>query len=318
MKKTIVITLLLCGVCSVFSQTDSLFLKNYEQKILENNKLKSDLQTDKKKFTDLNDVYKKDTLALQKQIKALQKDIEIEKQKVSDLSKNKVKTERDNFLHKIDSLNTVISTLNQVISDKDKKIGTIRQQGDQKAHEENERGKQEVLVSLLNSYIGKSFDDLIKFSNKESVIRDIQFVDKNVEVKTILNDLLIYFNAEELLNKKFDAIQIKNAQVLLSQIKRESKLLDALKENVTYYQDFNTAFKETIGKLINLDKRKSADGDSEIQKLKFNEIVTELTDYMYNYYDYAKYPYLSDIMLEIIKRKRQKADMNILDLLSKL
>ena len=133
-----------------------------------------------------------------------------------------------------------------------------------------------------------------------------------------MNDLLIYFNAEELLNKKFDAIQIKNAQVLLSQIKRESKLLDALKENVTYYQDFNTAFKETIGKLINLDKRKSADGDSEIQKLKFNEIVTELTDYMYNYYDYAKYPYLSDIMLEIIKRKRQKADMNILDLLSKL
>ncbi|MDR0754238.1 MAG: hypothetical protein LBF04_02505 [Prevotellaceae bacterium] len=319
MKKIIIITLFLCGICSAYSQTvDSLLLKNYEQKILENSKLKTDLQTERQKNLDLSNAYKKDTLALQKQIKDLKNEISVEKQKVSDLNKNKIKEEKEKLQTKADSLNGEILKLNQTIADKDRQIATSRQQGDQKARTEKENGKKEALASLINSYKNKMFDDLIKSSNKESVRRDMQLIGNNAEVNPILTDLQIYFNAEELLLKKIDAAQIKNAQTQLSQIKRQSKRLDALKENIEYYQDFNTALKETIGKLVSLDNRNSAAGDSEIQKRKFNDIVTILADYMYNYYDYTKYKYLSDIVFEIIKRKKPSADADISDLLNKL
>lgn len=318
MRKLIVITLLFFGICSAYSQTDSLFLISYEQKILEINKLKNDLQTEKQNFSDLSDAYKTDTIALQKQIKVLQKDIEKEKHEVSNLNKNKVKAERDVLLNNVDSLNSLISTLNTTISDKNKQITTVKTTGEQKALEEKEKGKAEALASFVNFYKNQLFDDLIKSSTQESVGRDMLLVGNYPDVKEILNDLQIYFNAEELLAKKFDVVQIKKAQMQLSQLKFQSKILEALKDNLEYYQDFSTALKETISKLVDLDNRKSADGDSEIQKMKFNEIATELTEYMYDYYDYGNYPYLSNIVLEIIKRKQPNADADISDLLIKL
>lgn len=318
MKKIIVITFLFCGISSTYSQTDSLFLHNYEQKILENSKLKDSLQTEKQKFSDLSHAYNEDTLALQKQINALLKDIETEKQKVLKLNKNKVTAERDSLLHKVDSLNIVISALNKTISDKTEQIETIKKTGEKKAREEKEKGKAEALASIVNSYDNKLFDDLIRSSSKESLEREMLLVGNYKEVKAVLNDLQIYFNAQDLLAKKFDAVQIKNAQMQLGLIKRQSKLLDLLKEDVEYYIDFNDALKDTVRKLIDLDKHKSADGDSEIQKLKFNDIVTELAKYMYDYYGYNNYPHLSNIVIEIIKRKRPNADADITDLLIRL
>ncbi|MCL2650069.1 MAG: hypothetical protein FWD60_03455 [Candidatus Azobacteroides sp.] len=315
MKKIIILTLFLYVVCSAYSQTDSLFLKNYEQKILENSNLNNDLQKEKQKNVELSNAYKKDTLALQKQVKDLKNEVFSEKQKVADLNKGKVKEERDNLQYQVDSLNTIILKLNQTIADKDNQILTTRQQGDQKASEEKEKGKTEALTTLANTYRNRQFDDLLKLSTKESVLRDMQLVGNNDEIKPILNDLQIYFNTQELLSKKFDAMQIENAQTQLNQIKRQSKLLDTLKDNVEYYKDYNGTLKETISKLISLDGRKSADGDTEIQKLKFNEIITILTDYMYDYYDYGNYPHLSNIVLEIIKRKQSNADADISDLL---
>jgi len=318
MKKIIVLALLICGVNTAYSQTDSLFLKSYDQKILENSKLKNDLQTEKQNFFKLSDAYYKDTLALKKQIKDLLNEVSSEKQKVSDLNKNKIKEERDNLQTKVESLDTVISKQKQTIADKDKQITNEKANAKTTADNAKNDGKSEALASIVNSYKNRPFDDFIKSSTKESVARDMQLVDNNPEVKPVLNDLQIYFNASELLSEKFDANQIKNAQTQLSQIKRESKRLDALKDDVEFYQDFNNALKETVSKLVNLDKRNSANGDSEIQKLKFNDIVTILTDYMYNYYDYAKYPYLSDRVLEIIKRKQPNADADVTDLLKKL
>lgn len=317
MKKIIVLTILFCGVISAYSQ-DSLFLKNYEQKILENSKLKNDLQTAKQNLSDLSDAYKKDTLALQKQIKDLRNEVSSEKQKVSDLNENKIKKERDNLQTQVESLDKVISKQNQTIADKEKQIINEKVNAKTTADNAKNDGKVEALASIVNSYRNLPFDDLIKSSTKESVARDMQLVGNNQEVKPVLNDLQIYFNAQELLSEKFVAVLIKNAQTQLNQIKRQSKLLDALKDDIEFYQDFNTALKETISILINLDKNKSAVDDSEIQKMKFNEIVTILTDYMYNYYEYGNYLYLSDIVLEIIKRKHLNADADVSDLLGKL
>jgi len=318
MKKVIVLTILFCGAFAAFSQTDSLLLKEYENKIIENSKLKTDLQTEKQNFSDLSAAYKNDTLILQKQIKALRNEVSSEKEQNANLNEKKIKVERDNLQTKVDSLITVISGQNQIVENKNKQIEDEKANSKITADNAKKEGKEEALATIVNFYKNPLFDYIIKSSSKESVIRDLQLVGDNPEVKPVLNDLQIYFNAHQLLSEKFNTIQIENAQTLLSQIKRQSKLLDVLKENVEYYEDFNTDLIRTIGKLDDLDKSKSAAGSAEIQKLKFNEILTILTDYMYNYYDYPKYPYLSDIMLEIVKRKQPNADADITDLLKKL
>ena len=46
------------------------------------------------------------------------------------------------------------------------------------------------------------------------------------------------------------------------------------------------------------------------------EILAELSDYFYNYsFDFAEYPYLSGIVMEIINRKQKDANADISDLM---
>lgn len=318
MKEIVVLSILVFGVIPAYSQTDSLLLEKYEQKILENSKLKTELQAEKQNSSELSGAYKKDTLALQKQIKELQNEISALERKVAALNKTKIKAERDELKTKADSLNTVISGLKQSIAGKDKQISDLKSSAKASAENAKNEGKAEAFASIANLYKTQSFDDIIKSSGKESAARDMQLIGNNPEVEPVLNDLLDYFNALELLSQTYDGVRIKNAQTQLSQIKRHSELLGLLKEDIKFYQDFNNALKETISKLVDLDNRKSAGSDSEIQELKLNEIVTILTDYMYNYYDYDRYQYLYDIVLEIIKRKRLDADADVSDLLRKL
>lgn len=318
MKKIIVLALLIWSVNIAYSQIDSLFIKDYEQKIHEISKLKNDLQVEKNRFSSLSAVYKKDTLKLQTQIKKMEKELSSSNLKVSALNKNKIKEERDNLQRKVDSLNALISKQNQTIKDKDDQISNEKIIAKTTADNARNDGKVEVLARIVNSYKNRSFDDLIEFSSKESVARDRQLVATNPEVIPILNDLHIYFKSFELLLEKFDAVKIKNAQTQLRQIKRQSNLLEVLKDNIDSYNDLNAALRETISQLVELDKSKSTAGDAAIQKLKYNDIVTILTDYIYNYYSYVKNPYLSDIVNETINRKHFDADADMTDLLNKL
>ncbi len=176
----------------------------------------------------------------------------------------------------------------------------------------------EVLITLIHTYQNKSFDDLIRTSTKQSVRRDKQLIGQNEEITPILTDLETYFDAHELLTQKYNPTDIKNAQDQLRPLSQSSQLLDQLRENIRYYKDFSDKLKKTVEKLVRLDEEKAAARIEEIQEMKLNEILYELSNYMYNYYDYTNYPYLSGIISQIIKRKYPNADANIKDLLEKL
>jgi hypothetical protein len=309
MKKIIVSAVLFCGVCTTYSQQDCLDRVGKQAVVIDSLEkvITNDLNT-KNLLTDtINDLLKK--------IKSLQIEVSDEKQKVANLDKNKVKDENDKLRRKVDSLNTIISEQHQTVLDKDKEITAIGQQ----AQQEKERGKQEALANIVNFY-NKPFDDLIKFSTKESVNRDLRLMVNNAEIKQVLIDLQNYFNVKESLSKKFDTSQITNAQTQLNQIKRKSALLDDLKNTVGKYQTINKGLIATINKLVALDNEESVTGMSdEIKKEKFYKIMSEISAYIFNYdFNLTDYPYLSNIVLEIIKRKYPKPDADITDLLEKL
>jgi len=323
MRKIIGLSLILCSFCSASSQD---LIQEIQKLTLENDSLQKQVirplqdsilnlhiahTAEISKMQGLLNTLEKDKAGLDKKIQNLEKGI-------ADLNKNKVQIERDSLQKQVERLTATIVELNQEMQEKEKLIGEERRIGEQKAITEKETGKNEMLALIVHDYTNKTFDDLIKTSTKLSVQRDRQLAGDNAEAEQILSDLENYFYAKELLDNKMDAELLNNARTQLNQIVKQSELLDQLKEDIAYAHYFYDELKKTIEKLVDLDRWTLADGDTAIQKLKFHEILSEVADYMYNYYSYGNYPYLSDIIFEIIKRKQRNADADITDLLIRL
>jgi hypothetical protein len=331
MRKIIALLLALFGFSSAYSQDSQALIKEIKKMALDS--------VQKQVITPLQDTVLSlrnanitNLTTMQNRVKKLEKDsvnlnkkIKEFEERVAILSEKKIKIERDNLQkqrdslqRQVDNLKGTVAGLDQKNREKDTQIVQEKQNSENKVKIENENGKKEILKNIASIYMDKKFDDLIKVSTKVSIQRDQKLLNNNVEVQSILSDLETYFILEELLENKIDTAQMKIAQMQLSKIKRQSGLLDTLMQNIQDYKTYNEKLKKTIEKLINLDNQKGAYDNPNLQNKKFSEIILELSNYMYNYYDYGKYPYLSNIILEIIKRKKFKADADITDLLGLL
>lgn len=307
MNNLLVLAAILCGVSVAYSQQDC-FDKVAKQAVVIDS-LEKTLQLQNDLIKDNLRIIEETGMTLNDTIKQLR----------SELSKlKKFKEEKNTVDAQFKKLRDSIALLSFQISDKNAQITDIKQKGDLKAIQEKEKGKLEALASILNTYKGTKFDDLIESSSKESVQRDKQLVG-NTEVKMILDDLERYFNVEELFSRKFEFSLIQSAQNQANQISQQSQLVSELKDKIENLKIFHDGLKEVIEKINNLDKIESVQGMGEqIQKQKFNKIFSELTSYVFSYdFNFTDYPYLSDIFLEIIKRKQPNADSDISDLLDK-
>lgn len=305
MIKVIILLTVLFSFSTVYAQKD--LIDRIEKLAVETDSLKSSIKA------------KTDTIGrLNAENSMMEDTIEILKSDLAKLEEFRIgKKKMDTILvQKSDS----IALLKAAILEKDKQFKVDIQKVEQKEREKCEADKGEILATIANSYKNKTFDELIKSSTKASVQRELQLFQNRTEIKQILSDLERYFIAKELLELKVDIIQVKNIQYQLLQIKTESVLLRLLKEIVDNYQAFTDGLKETIGKIMTLDRNEEVYGMSkEIQKKKFDKILAEISSYIFNYdFIFSDYPYLSDVLLEIIKRKQPNPDADIADLLKKL
>lgn len=303
-----------------FSQ-DSLF-KEMQHLVLENDSLQKQVIAPLRDSLSIKNV---EISKLQDQIKAFGKiKSDYDNQiisldaKIAGLDKNKLKIERDTLQKRIDELIGNSVTLQKEINSKSLEISRLEQLMLQKEKEAKEIGKSEALALIISNYIENDFDFLVSNSTKNSIERDKNLIGDNEATNKIILDLEKYFAVLDLLNHKYESASINKASTTLKLIERESSSLNHLKDMVEYYKNYSDALVETIVKLTNFDTQKSADGKAEIQELKFKDIMSILSDYMYNYYDYEKYPYLSNIFSEILNRKRENADANLNDIIIKM
>lgn len=300
-KKILLIICVLSSISVVHSQD---LIKEIQRLTLENDSLQKLVKAERSNML----TFQKNNKALNDTVKTLR----------SDLSKlEKFKIEKNSIDNLLKQKSDSITLLRANIAKANRQLTEERQRGEQKSKNEYEKGKREVLDVIVDTYKNKVFDELINSSTKLSVERDLHIVGNNVEIKPILANLQKYFEADELLKQKYNAVQITNALTVLNQIKQQSTILDKLKENIEFYVHFNGALKSTVESLIILDEKETVT-DEKTRKDRFNKIIAGLSDYMYNYYDYNNYSYLSDIVLEIIKRKKPDPDADIIDLLNKL
>ena len=329
MKKTILLFIMLCGLGNAYAQNSELF-KEIKKQAVEIDSLKKANKTLTSQITILNKNIKtnestNDKLLKENLAKENKQKEEIEKLK-NDISKlEKYTSEKKAIEKELEAKNESINELKKQISEKDNEIKKIPENNKKLAAEEKEKGKSEVINKLVNTYTNKSFDDLINSSSITSVQRDNNIIVNKTDVKQIIADLETYFIAVNLFSKKFNESQVKNSLSQVTHI-QQSKLVAAsaavvaLKDNLDNFKTFNDGLNTAIQNIITIDKKEIVKGMSEdVVKLKLNKILSELSKFIFDYnFNFIDYPYLSEIVLEIIKRKQPNPDDDISNLLSKI
>jgi hypothetical protein len=206
--------------------------------------------------------------------------------------------------------------LNKLVSIKDLQILQDKELSMKKYTQGNEKGKQEVLNQIIKTY-SKPFDELLKNSTLKSVERDMSIVGDKTEVQQKFLNLQKYFNSELVLSDKFNEQKVENAKTQLTSIE-QTELVLKLTDKLSKYKLCNDGLKTTIDKILEIDKQFVAN-DEYTQKTKLNDILSELAWYFRNYrFNFTEYPYLTEIVLEIIKLKQKDANTDIANLKDKL
>lgn len=312
MKKAIVLFIMLFGLGNAYAQ-DGVADKIAKQAV-EIDSLKKVIKI----FMFKNDSLKNVILNYQVSEK---KNLDANDELKKELSKlEKYKTEKKAIETKLEVKSDSIVLLKNKIIQIENEIKSTIEKGKKDAAAEKENGKNEILNKLLNTYKNKSFDELIKSSSITSILRDKQLIGNNTDVKQIITDLETYYTAEILLSNKFNALQVKDAISQVTLIKQQSKLVTTLKDNLDNFKTFNEGLNAAIQNIIAIDKKEFVKGMSEqVIKSKLNKILSELSKFIFDYnFNFVDYPYLSDIVLEIIKQKQPNPDANISDLLKKI
>lgn len=318
MKRILFLLVWVFTLTDCFAQEDNSLIDRYDKKVEENAVLKNDLEISQQKYTELLKKYSLDTIELNKKINNLMYELLQARKKAEEFEKSKIKDERDALRIKADSLDTIVSRQKIIIGHMKDQIKNEEDSFVVEVKDAKKEGYNDALTKLKETYRTKTFDDLVLISTNESVTRDMNLLKDDSETFNVLKDLQTYFTALHLLSIKYDQIQVENSLINLNNIKSNSELLKILMENLTLYKDFSVDLKRSVQQIVDFDSKNVTGGNKEVQIMKFNQIIDILALYIYNYYDYNNYPYLSNIIIEIIKRKRQQADSDISDLLDKL
>lgn len=312
MKKTLLLPFFIFSFFSVFAQQDELLEKYMKQSIKQELLIDSLKKVSKSEKDNLN----KQSKDYQSKLNAKNDTLKSLKLNLSKLEKYKSEMNKNEVLFKQKN-DSIILLKNQIVLLNKQKLDE-NQKFSQNLREENIKGKGEVKSKLINYYMNKNFDELIVSTAKNTIQRDILILEDS-NIKPILNDLIIFFEAKAIIEKKYNAEQMKNMQLQMNKLKQQSEILASLTENFENYEVFNNGLAECLVKIDGIDKKETVGSDKELKKLKYNKILSEISIYIFDYdFNFIDYPYLSEILLQLIKRKKANPDADINDLIKKL
>jgi hypothetical protein len=313
--------LIMFGISAAYAQD---LIKEIQKLTLANDSLqKQVIKPLNDSIVKLNSAHNKEITKLNELIKVLEiQKIDLNKKlktlelSVAELNKNKIKVERDNLQAKIDSLTIKVNELNLLISAKDIQISQEKELSLKKSIQENKKGKQEVLNQIIQTY-NKPFDELVKISTLEFIERDMHLIGDKIEGQQKLLSLQKYFNSDLVLNQKFSQQKVEIAITQLKSLE-QTELILKLSDKLSKYKFCNDGLKTTLDKILEIDKNFVAN-DDYTQKTKLNDVLSELAWYFRNYrFNLSDYPYLSEIVLDIIKLKQKDANTDLTNLKGKL
>jgi hypothetical protein len=187
--------------------------------------------------------------------------------------------------------------------------------------DERLNAQKQTTASFFSTLRNMPFDELAQGYSLSLLQRDLEAAKNFPDIKSILQEINSVLLAKQVLERKYDAVLVKENLDKLSKIKRESSLLRKLRSNLENYKVVQRRLEECITKLQILDANESAPPDQpqEVKSKKFAKVMAEISAVVFNVdLNAADYPYISDIVFELIKRKKPNLDADISDLMQKI
>ena len=176
-------------------------------------------------------------------------------------------------------------------------------------------GKKEVSDKLIQVY-GKDLEYLITSSNLQTITREAPIIGNDADIKKKMDAMKVYFEAKSLLVAKYNEAQINDAVKKLQAIEPQTTSVKSLTGVLEKYKENNDKLTELVKVIIDIDKKYLAI-DEDTQIAKQNKLFPEIYRFIgENSFNFVDYPYLSDIMNDIILKKKD-VNYEIADFLKK-
>lgn len=316
---------------SLFSQDEQ--IKIIQQLTLENHLLKSDsLKQLHDSIFRLNRMCRDEVSNLKETVNGLKNDTSELRLKITrldrnieNLNKNKIKIERDLLSQRIDSMKMDVEKLKMLVKSQYDTMLLNKAKVKEEVEMAKKEVKEQLIINLASNYTNKSFDSVIQFSTKESVFRDMKLLGDRSDCMQVLNDLALYFEADDLFRNRYDKKRNSDLLLKLQNIIRESVLLKSMIYKLSDYEQLSTGLKDCMKIILEYDDPKNKnyvvtkqleEVDKEYKReLIFKEIKSYIVSYGFNFIDY---PYLTSIISDIIFYKQNDPDRDIKEFYTKL
>jgi hypothetical protein len=281
--------------------------------ILLNETLTGKLQVANDSISRLISNHKSELSDINKLIRKLERDTADLNKLVKKLDKNNLTRLELQLKEKSDSLLIFSNTIINLNHDLERQEQLFVKRENQKFAE----GRQNALSQLLGFYRDPSFSKLLLYATPGSVQRDLLIADAYESEKAVLKTLQIFFDSRKIIENPYNSQSASDAIKQMNSIPQVEEVVK-LKEKIEKYGLRTDGLKSTLNKIVELDKKYIAN-DDYTQRVKFLDILAELSWYFRNYrFEFGQYPFLSDIIVDVMKRKEIDANADIRDLLSKL
>lgn len=168
----------------------------------------------------------------------------------------------------------------------------------QRAADELAAGQNASLKSIAEVYLGSSFDDLVQSTSIWSVLRDRELLVSFPEALSIIDDLIVYHRGAELLGRKYDEDAVSKLKERLVDIIGYGDVIEILWNRLDCYCTFVNNIVDSIGGLDS--------GDFKDEKEAREAFWDRLTSFLHSSdFNFSDYPYLSEILLELIHKKNE-------------
>ena len=187
---------------------------------------------------------------------------------------------------------------------------TFETECSQREHEQYNSGKQYVINALTNLYATYSLDELIEKTGPEIIELQSSVVGPSFEATgKKIKQIQKYYGGKKLLEEKYSGEKISSCVNQLKLIP-ESSLTKELIDVLGKYKFYNDELKATLQGIMELDK-KEISFDRVTGDMKNGKIMLIMAKYMYNWGNFRKYPYISNVVFSVIQQKVKDPDADI-------
>jgi len=169
----------------------------------------------------------------------------------------------------------------------------------------------QTIRNQLIDFYNKPFEELVGITSLKTIQRDLKILE-NEAIQEKLKSLQIYHESKQALSEKYNETRVKEIVAQLNSLEKNeaNKMLIELLENYKYRFQF---LQEALDKIIKVDIEEGEQEDNRLLRpTKLGLIMSPILTY-FNAYEskFQEYPYLNDIIIEIIQKKEDNVDADL-------